>query len=155
MRKNPRRILSPQRLPFRHPGKWQYKSNERNDLLQHWSSAYNTAPGGSHRARIVTSTENEIRVLGVCCYVLLYCWANDVDLEVVLPGETESGFCQLGPQAHMAQVLRNFRMVKGQNISGQSVIEIGDFTVPLDFEAAGRDLLRLPGLPMKDIPHAC
>ena len=35
MRKNPRRILSPQRLPFRHPGDWQNKSNEHKDLLQH------------------------------------------------------------------------------------------------------------------------
>jgi hypothetical protein len=35
MRKNPRRILSPQRLPFRHPGDWQYKSNQDTELLQH------------------------------------------------------------------------------------------------------------------------
>jgi hypothetical protein len=34
MRKNPRRILSPQRLPFRHPGDWQYKSNQHTELLQ-------------------------------------------------------------------------------------------------------------------------
>src|ERR1700719_4360827 len=34
MRKNPRRILSPQRLPFRHPGDWHYKSNQRLELLQ-------------------------------------------------------------------------------------------------------------------------
>ena len=35
MRKNPRRILSPQRLPFRHPGDWPYKLIESNDLVQH------------------------------------------------------------------------------------------------------------------------
>jgi hypothetical protein len=35
MRKNPRRILSPQRLPFRHPGDWQYKVNEFGYFLQH------------------------------------------------------------------------------------------------------------------------
>ena len=35
MRKNPRRILSPQRLPFRHPGDWHYKSNQQTELLQH------------------------------------------------------------------------------------------------------------------------
>jgi hypothetical protein len=34
MRKNPRRILSPQRLPFRHPGDWHYKLNESKDLVQ-------------------------------------------------------------------------------------------------------------------------
>ena len=28
-------ILSPQRLPFRHPGDWQYKSNQDTELLQH------------------------------------------------------------------------------------------------------------------------
>jgi hypothetical protein len=35
MRKNPRRILSPQRLPFRHPGDRHNKSNEQEQLLQH------------------------------------------------------------------------------------------------------------------------
>ena len=35
MRKNPRRILSPQRLPFRHPGDWHYKLNESKDSVQH------------------------------------------------------------------------------------------------------------------------
>ena len=35
MRKNPRRILSPQRLPFRHPGDWQYKVSEFRYFLQH------------------------------------------------------------------------------------------------------------------------
>jgi hypothetical protein len=34
MRKNPRRILSPQRLPFRHPGSGRYKSNGREDSPQ-------------------------------------------------------------------------------------------------------------------------
>jgi hypothetical protein len=34
MRKNPRRILSPQRLPFRHPGTGIYKLNEDQGLLQ-------------------------------------------------------------------------------------------------------------------------
>jgi hypothetical protein len=35
MRKNPRRILSPQRLPFRHPGAGHYKFSEEKHLLQH------------------------------------------------------------------------------------------------------------------------
>ena len=35
MRKNPRRILSPQRLPFRHPGIGRYKLNESKGLVQH------------------------------------------------------------------------------------------------------------------------
>jgi hypothetical protein len=43
MRKNPRRILSPQRLPFRHPGDWQYKSNEHKDLLQYATSSTDCA----------------------------------------------------------------------------------------------------------------
>jgi len=46
-------------------------------------------------------------------------------------------------------------MVKGQNISGQSVIEIGDFTLALDLEAASRDLLRRSRLAAKDVPHDC
>ena len=94
-------------------------------------------------------------MLRVLRHVLLYRGANDVDLEVVLPGEAESGFCQLGRKAHMAQVFRNFRVVQGQNISGQRVIEIGDFAVALDFEAAGGDLLWLSGLAVKDFPHEC
>ena len=99
--------------------------------------------------------QDKIRELGVLRYILLYRGANDVDLEIVLPGEAESGFCQPGRQAHMAQVFRDFGMVQRQNISGQRVIEIGDFTVAVDFEAAGRDLLRLTGLTMKDFPHEC
>ena len=175
MRKNPRRILSPQRLPFRHPGKWQYKSNERIDLLQHWGESRKAilllpGPGRRRRAalrvtpldgiqarRVIkrTSMQNKIRVLGVSCYVLLHGWANDVDLEVVLSGESESGFGQGRRKAHMAQVFGDFRMVQGQNISGQRVIERGDFAVALDFEAARRDLLRRSRLAIKDLPHNC
>ncbi len=89
------------------------------------------------------------------CYVLLHGWANDVDLEVVLSGETESGFGQGGRKAHITQVFRNFRMVQSQNISGHCVIESGDFAVALDFEAARGDLLWLSRLAMKDLPHNC
>ena len=39
MRKNPRRILSPQRLPFRHPGDWQYKFSERSEFAQYGGTA--------------------------------------------------------------------------------------------------------------------
>jgi hypothetical protein len=39
MRKNPRRILSPQRLPFRHPGDWHYKLNESKELVQYYGSS--------------------------------------------------------------------------------------------------------------------
>ncbi len=35
MRKNPRRILSPQRLPFRHPGSGNTKVSESKELVQH------------------------------------------------------------------------------------------------------------------------
>ena len=34
MRKNPRRILSPQRLPFRHPGDWPFKFSEYSSYPQ-------------------------------------------------------------------------------------------------------------------------
>ena len=40
-----------------------------------------------------------------------------------------------------------------QNISGQTVFEKGDSTVPLDFEAASRYLLRSSWLTAKDFPH--
>ena len=99
--------------------------------------------------------QNKIRVLGVFCEILLYRRTNNVDLEVVISGPTESGFCQGGRESHMTQFFRNFRMVQGKNISGQSVIEIGDFTIAIDFEAASRDLLRLSRLAVKDVPHEC
>ena len=35
MRKNPRRILSPQRLPFRHPGKRNHKPDKLKGLDQY------------------------------------------------------------------------------------------------------------------------
>ena len=60
MRKNPRRILSPQRLPFRHPGDWQNKSNEHKDLLQHRCrrrAGRNKSRGArAHPASLVTAT---------------------------------------------------------------------------------------------------
>ena len=44
MRKNPRRILSPQRLPFRHPGNGRFKSSEYRDSPQHPRFPPPTAP---------------------------------------------------------------------------------------------------------------
>ncbi len=40
-----------------------------------------------------------------------------------------------------------------QDISGQTVFQIGDFTVPLDLEAASRYLLLRLRLSAKDFPH--
>ena len=52
MRKNPRRILSPQRLPFRHPGDWQYKFSERQEFVQYSMRSGDLRPvtqaGGGH-----------------------------------------------------------------------------------------------------------
>jgi hypothetical protein len=53
---------------------------------------------------------NKIRVLGVLRYILLYRWANNVDLEVVLSGPTESSLCERGRKTHIAQFFRNFRV---------------------------------------------
>ena len=41
-----------------------------------------------------------------------------------------------------------------QDISGQTVFEIGNLTVPLDFEAASGYLLQGWRLAAKDFPHA-
>lgn len=42
---------------------------------------------------------------------------------------------------------------KLQNISGQSVFQIRNFTVPLDFEAASRYFLGWSRLAANDFPH--
>jgi len=47
----------------------------------------------AHTFLIAISMQNEIRVLRVFCYILLNRWTNNVNLEVVLAGPTESGFC--------------------------------------------------------------
>jgi hypothetical protein len=162
MRKNPRRILSPQRLPFRHPGNGstnltngliycntgEKKPQGCEDSALHRWSKYRPA-----RDQSPASMQDKIRVLGVLRYILLYRGANDVDLEVMLSGETESCFCQRGCEAHMAQAFRNLRMVQGQNISGQRVIEVGEVAVALDFEATRRDLLRFSRIAVEDLPH--
>jgi len=53
------------------------------------------------------------------------------------------------------QVFRDFRVVEGQDISRERVIQVGDSTVALDFEAAGSDLLWWARLAAKNIPHTC
>jgi len=80
--------------------------------------------------------QNEIRVLRVFCYILLYGGANNIDLEIMISGPTESSSARDDAKAHLTQFFRNFRMVQRQNISGQTVIEIGHFTVALNFEPA-------------------
>jgi hypothetical protein len=88
-------------------------------------------------------------------YVVLDCGTDNVYLEVVVSGETESGFCQPGREAHVTEFFGDFRMFQRQNVSGQSVIEVRNFTVALDFEAAGGDLLWDSGLALKELPHDC
>jgi hypothetical protein len=86
-------------------------------------------------------------------YVLLHGGADDVDLEVVLSGKFQSGLCQSGGEAHVAQFFWNFRVGEYQDITAQCVIEMGDFTVALDFEAAGGYFLWWSRLTVKDVPH--
>jgi hypothetical protein len=62
---------------------------QAGSALRHRLHVRMRAPG----ILIDTSMQNEIRVLRVFCYVLLNRWANNVDLEVVVSGPTEGGFC--------------------------------------------------------------
>ena len=87
--------------------------------------------------------------------VILDGGTDNVYLEVVVSGETESSFCQQGREAHVTQFFGDFRMFQRQNITGHSVIEIRNFTVALDFEAAGGDLLGNSRLALKEAPHDC
>ena len=66
--------------------------------------------------------QNKIGIFRVLRYKLLYGGANDVDLEVVLSGPTESGLCEGRGETHMAQFFRNLRVVQRENISGQAVV---------------------------------
>ena len=96
---------------------------------------------------------NKVRVPLVVRYKILYRRTNDVDFKVVLSGPAESSLCQGGCKAHMTQLFRNFSMGQYENVSTQTVFQIGHFTVPLDFEAAGRYSLRRSRLTAKDFPH--
>jgi hypothetical protein len=66
--------------------------------------------------------QDKIGVLRVLGDVLLNCGANDVDLEVAVSGPMESGLCEGGREAHMAQFFGNLRVVQRENISGQTVV---------------------------------
>jgi hypothetical protein len=53
----------------------------------------------------------------------------------------------------MTQLFRNFRMNQSQDVSAQTVFQIRDFPIPLDFEPAGRYFLRQSRLATKDLPQ--
>jgi len=86
-------------------------------------------------------------------YILPHCPANNVDFKVVLPRPMESSFCERGRKARMAQSFRNFGMTQYQDIPAQAVFKIGDFSVPLYFETAGRHFLLHTRLTTKNFPH--
>ena len=79
---------------------------------------------------------NKVRKLRVVRNVFPHCWANDVYLEVFLTSQLESSFCQRGSEAHTSQIFRNLGMDQLEDISAQTVFKVGDFAIPLDFEAA-------------------
>ena len=56
-------------------------------------------------------------------------------------------------KTHSTQFVRNFSMDQPKHISAQTVFKIGDFTVPLDFEAARCYLLLRQTLMAKDSPR--
>ncbi len=99
--------------------------------------------------------QDEIGVLRVLRYILLYRGTNDVDLEVVVPGPTKSSLRQRGREPRVTQIFRDLGVVQRENISGQTVVEISHFPVPLDLETAGGDFLLRSRLAMKDFPHPC
>jgi hypothetical protein len=87
--------------------------------------------------------QDKIRIFRVLRYVLPHYGTNNVYLEVFLTSPVESGFCQRGSKTHGSQFFRDFRVDELQDISAQAVFEIGDFSTPLDLNAArGYQMLR-------------
>src|ERR1700674_1319332 len=97
--------------------------------------------------------QNKIRVLRVLRYIFLHRWTNNVYLEVVLSGPVESSFCQRVGKTHSTQFFGNFSVDQLQDISAETVLKIGDFTVPLDFHAATGYHLRWLRLMAEDVPR--
>ena len=81
---------------------------------------------------------DQVRVLRVPGYVLSHRRTNNIHLEVVLASPLERTFRQGGCKTHVAYFFRNFGMDQLQDVSAQTIFQIGDFTVPLDFYAASR-----------------
>jgi hypothetical protein len=89
----------------------------------------------------------------VLLYISPYRRADNVDFKVVLSRPLESVFCQSRCETQMPQLFRNFSVDQLQDVSRQTIFQIGNLPVLLDFEPAGRYFLQLWRFTMKDIPH--
>jgi hypothetical protein len=95
----------------------------------------------------------EVQILRVLLYVSPYRRTDNVDLEVMLSRPLESVLCQGRCETQMPQLFRNFRVDQLQDVSRQTIFQIGNLPALLDFEPAGRYFLQRLRLSMKDIPH--
>jgi hypothetical protein len=85
----------------------------------------------------LASVHFKVRVLRVLVYVSADRGADDVNLKVVLPCVLETAFRQSGCETQVPQLFRNFRVRQLQDVSRQSIFEIGNLAVLLDFKTSG------------------
>ena len=85
----------------------------------------------------------KVRILRVLLYVSPYRRTDNVDLKVVLSCPLESVLCQGRCETPMPQLFRNFRVDQLQDVSRQTIFEIGNLPALLDFEPAGRYFLQM------------
>lgn len=95
----------------------------------------------------------QVRIPRVLLYVSPHSRADNVDLKVVLSRPLKSVLCQSRCETQMPQFFRDFSVDQLQDVSRQTVFQIGHLPALLDFEPASRYFLRLLRLPIKDIPH--
>ena len=64
---------------------------------------------------------------------------DNIDLQVVLACPVEGSPGEVRPDAGSAKRIGDFGMKEGENVAGQSVFEVGNSTIALEFKAAGGD----------------
>jgi hypothetical protein len=99
------------------------------------------------------SVHLKVRIPGVLVYVSPHRRTDNVDLKGVLSSPLKSALCQSRCETQMPQLFRNFSVDQLQDVSRQAVFQVRNLPALLDFKPAGRYLLQLLSLPMKDIPH--
>src|ERR1700680_137408 len=100
---------------------------------------------GGPAARIdksFASMHLKVRILRVLLYVSPYRRTDNVDLKVALSCPQESVLCQSRCEPQMPQLFRNFRVDQLQDVSCQTIFQIGNLSALLDFEPAGRHYLQ-------------
>ena len=84
----------------------------------------------------------KVRILRVLLYVLPNRRTDNVDLKVVLSCPLESILCKSRCETQMPQLFRNFRVNQLQDVSRQTVFQIGNLLGLLGFRGSEQPPLR-------------